>query len=200
MEGHPRAVLRRRTTEPRSADCSPRKRKALTACVADSRHLCHSRHLRGLALEAPRARDGRHVVHSRSLSFEGTLRTLDLRTRPIFTDEDIFALEDDPSPSTPRAPSPASPLNSPPRWSASPSSHRRDDDPFSSPFSTPTPPDPASRRHVLLDTSTLGRGISIASPEGMRGRQPAPSVARWFVEGDDPLDSLLGMRNGYRAF
>ena len=212
MEEVPNAVPRRRTTEPRSAGCSPRKRKAMGAdCVGDSRHLSHSRHLRGLALEAP-SREGRHMVQTtRSLSFNPQrLRTLDLRTRPIFTHEDIFALEDDPSPSTPRAPSPASPLRSLPQWSASPSSLRPFSSDAPSPLSTPTPPDPSTRRHALLshpprgegwrnDISSLGaRAITIASPEGMRG---SPMLAaRWFVEGDDPLDSLLGMRNGYRAF
>ena len=75
---------------------------------------------------------------------------------------------------------------------------------FASPLSTPTPPEAGGRHVTSLASSTRARGVDIHA----NGRSPAgvlspvrngstPSLPRWFLERDDPLDSIFGKRTGF---
>ena len=83
------------------------------------------------------------------------------------------------------------------------------EDDVSSYMSTPSPPNAGVGRHTSLASGlsmrlpmslpvTVESPLPLGSPSAQNPQAP-PSLPRWFVERDDPLDALLGARNGYRA-
>ena len=192
-------------TPVRDASHALRKRKSPTTFLPDGMTVSPTSRLRGLALETPLV-----GTTPRTPIPVDTVASPDRRSRPAL-EHCIFTLDDDDTPTRP----PAAAAGGSSQLSfgvARSASSRRwgdgDDDYLSTETSSPTPPEAGARRHVRLASATYARAsaipaLTISVPRAGEGpfHSPhlSPSLGRFFGNPDDPLDSLLGLRNGYRA-